>query len=120
MKTMNIAEREIDYYDPQFCGTDNHWSLPSGGFKYCDSIKHFCTEYQAYWTLDVVNSYIKELKEFGFAVIYFDVKDGKCTFHVKRDSNLPDIVCQEIPFTDLTVSVKWFLEEGVLLFPSDH
>ena len=59
--------------------------VPYAGLKYCNSINYFFVEYHAYLTLDVVNSYSHRLKDLEFSVVYFDVKDEICNFHVKED-----------------------------------
>lgn len=110
----------MDYYDPGFNGTDGYWRYPIGDFLYTDSVQYFCIEHKAYWILDVIASYQKQMKGYPFLVLYFDVEDDKCLFYVKEDSDLPDIIKQKIEYTDLKVSIKLFWEGGVCLFPSDH
>jgi hypothetical protein len=107
------------YFDPQFFGTETWWKNPYG-FLYTDSIKDFCEKHKAYWILDVVGSYMSRFKDFNFLVICFDVQDSQCTFYAKEDSGLPNIVEQFIEYTGLIKSIKLYLEEGVLMFPSDH
>ena len=109
-----------DYYDPMFFGTDTWWKHPLWDVIYTDSVKHFAEEYQAWWTVDVVGSYMPQFKKYDFLVLTFDVDNGSCVFTAKEDSDRKPIVTQDIPYTDLTVSIKLFYENGVLLFPSDH
>jgi hypothetical protein len=111
--------KERDYFDPKFYGTENYWKHWMG-FLYTDSLKYFCETYKAFWTLDVVGSYMPDLKDYDFLVICFDVDNGQCNFTVREDSNTPIIIQQFIESTDLTVSVRLFMENKVLLFPSDH
>lgn len=70
--------------------------------------------------MDVVASYLPQLRKYDFLVVYFDVDDGKCCFHVREDSDLPDVLVQHIPFTDLKVSIRFYLIDGMLMFPSDY
>jgi hypothetical protein len=107
------------YYDPEFNGTDNYWKHPFG-LLYTDSVADFAKAYGAYWVLDVVASYLPQIKKYDFLVLYFDVEDSRCLFHAKEDTDLPDIIRQEIEFTDLTVSVKLYFVDGLLMFPSDY
>lgn len=107
-----------EYFDPQYFGTDTWWKHPYG-FLYTDSVKDFCEKHQAYWTMDVVGSYMPKLKDFSFLVICFDVKNRQCHFYAKEDTGLPNVVEQFI-VTDLDVSIKLYLEDKTLMFPSDH
>jgi len=114
------ARPRKDYYDPNFHGTDQYHQYPIGGVLYTDSVGFFCEKYKAWWTLDVVGSYYEQMKTFDFLVLTFDVEGRKATFTASEDVGLPAIINQEIEYTDLTVSIKLFLENGILLFPSDH
>jgi hypothetical protein len=105
-----------EYYDPRFYGTTYWWKHPHG-FLIVDSVKHFCEERRAWWTLDVIGSY---RYDHPFLVIQFDVADGSCLYTAREDSGLPPISTQHIPYTDLDVSIQLYWESGVLLFPSDH
>jgi hypothetical protein len=90
---------KIEYFDPHFFGTETWWKHPYG-FLYTDSLMDFCEKHKAYWTLDVVGSYM--------------------CFYAREDTGLPNVVEQFIEYTDLDVSIKLYLEEKVLMFPSDH
>ena len=107
------------YFDPQYFGTNTWWKHPYG-FLYTDSVKDFCEKHKAYWTMDVVGSYMQNLEDFSFLVICFDVHDSKCQFYAKEDTNKPNIVEQFIEYTDLDVSIRLYLQDKVLMFPSDH
>lgn len=109
----------MDYYDPNSGGTENYWKHPLG-FVFTDDVKEFVEEYKAYWTLDVVGSYMPKFKKYDFLLLTFDVEDSKCTFTAKEDLGQPNIIRQFIPFTDLTVSIKLYLDNGVLMFPGSY
>jgi hypothetical protein len=111
--------KAIEYYDPNYCGTETWWKHPYG-LIYTDSVRDFATKYEAYWTLDVVASYLPEVRQFDFLIVYFDVEGEHCSFHCNEDANFPDIIRQEIEYTDLKVSIKLYLIDGVLMFPSDN
>jgi hypothetical protein len=110
---------ERNYYDPRYNGTDNYWKHPLG-LVYTDSVKAFCIEHQAYWTIDVVASYLPTLRHYPFLVIYFDVDESRCSFYAIEDTGEPDIIRQEIEYTDLKVSIRLYLIDGILMFPSDN
>ena len=110
-----------DYYDPCFYGTETYWKMPYfGEFAYTDSVKSFCTKYEAYWTLDVIASYYKEFKKYSFLVITFDVANSSCIFNAREDTGKKPVRTQNIEYTDLTVSIKLYLTNNVLMFPSDY
>lgn len=113
------------YYDPRFYGTESYWKHPLGRFVFTDSVKHFAEEKQAWWTLDVVGSYMLELKKYPFLILTFVVKDNSCKFAVREDTGKPTIVSQDIPYTDLDENILLYMQrsEGsypVLMFPSDY
>jgi len=111
---------KASYYDPGMYGTENYWKYPYSDLIYVDSVRNFCQEKEAYWLLDVVASYWPKLRNHGFLLITLDVKDGQAMFTVKEDTGKPNIVSQFIEFTDLDVSIQLYLENNVLIFPSDH
>jgi hypothetical protein len=110
----------MSYYDPGFYGTERYYRYPIGNYLFTDSVKYFCEEHEAFWTLDVIGSYMDEMRRHPFLLITFDVKDGKCDFYVQEDTGTKKLIKQHIAFTDLGISVRLYLENGVLLFPSDH
>lgn len=114
-----IILSEKIYYDPYMNGTEVYWTSMFG-FNYTDSVKYFAQIYNAYWTIDLIGSYLPKLKALDFLVIYFDVENNQCNFYVKEDADTPDIVSQFIYYTDLTVSIKLYLTNSVLMFPSDY
>ena len=107
------------YYVSDSHGTQDYWKHPSG-LLYTDSVKDFAEEHGSYWTLDVAGSYLPVLRKHSFLIVFFDVSDNHCTFSAQEDSDLPNVVTQYIPFTDMGVSLKLFLVDGVLMFPSDY
>jgi len=108
------------YFDPNFHGTVQYHRYPIGGVLYTDSVGFFCERYAAWWTLAVVGSYYERMTAHEFLVITFDASGSRASLTVNEDDRTPPITTQEIEFTDLTVSTKLFLENGILLFPSDH
>lgn len=109
-----------EYFDPYLCGTDCYYHHPIGRYNYTDSLRIFAKEHKAYWVLDLIGSYANVFARHDFLVLTIDVKDNKATFTAKEDTDLPLVVTQDIPFTDLDVSIQLYWENGVLLFPSDH
>ena len=126
-----MGENSREYYDPMFCGTENYnlyspFGPASMALKLTDSVIHFAEEKQAYWAIDVVYSYLPKIVEImkkhdtDIVFLHFDVDGGKCEFYGQLDSGKPKFIEQHIEFTDLDVSVMLYLQNGVLMFPSDY
>ena len=99
--------------------SETYWR--DGPLLYTDGVRSMCEENEAYWTLDVVRSYFPQLRNHEFLVVYFDVYDNHtCHFHVRPDSDLPDIVSLSIEFTDLKVSLSMYLIDSVLLMKEEY
>jgi hypothetical protein len=109
----------MNYYDPQFYGTENYYKT-NYGFVYTDSIKDFCRKYEAYWILDLIESYYPKLRKEDFCSVYIDVDDNTAEFYVTDGNSKRKIVKQSIEFTDLSVSIHLYLTDNVLMFPSDY
>jgi len=120
-----------EYYDPRMCGTENyHLYAPLGKYApsilLTDSVVQFAKEKQAFWTLEVIYSHLPKMQkamrdaDTNIIFIHFDVDSQKCEFYAQLDSGLPRHMEQHIDFTDLDVSVELYLENGVLMFPSDY
>lgn len=106
-----------DYYDPSFYGTKNYYKHWTNNIMFTDSVMYFAEKYGAYWLIDVVAFYGPYN---DFLIVTMDVKDDKGTFTVKEDTISPVLIEQVIEFTDLEVSVKFFIENGAMMFPSDR
>lgn len=116
-------EKEREYYDPCMFGTEQYWTHPiyKDSMKYTDSVKMFMREHSAYWTLDVMASYYPKLKGEDFVSFIFDVDTANNTCHFyATDGNKKVLIEQDIEYTDLDVSVKFFFTNNVLMFPSDY
>jgi hypothetical protein len=120
-----------DYYDPRMCGTENyHLYAPFGknglSLLLTDSVKLFAQEKGAWWTVDLIFSHLPQIQktmkvnDTNIIFIHFDVDGSKCQFYAKLDSDMPRLFEQHIEFTDLDVSVELYLQDGILMFPSDY
>lgn len=113
--------KDVKFYDPGFHGTESYHKHMFG-LKFTDSVNFFAKEKGAYWLIDVVASYRRAVGNKPFVVCYLiknKTGDG-AKFSMREDSDRPDFVKQAIQFTDLDVNVKMYLDNGVLMFPSDH
>lgn len=119
---------EIENGLRHFSGGDQiyqHW-LPC--LKYTEGVKYLADKAGAHWLVDVVASYQPEpqvrdnerLQEFQLWQLHVE-SDRSCTITCREDSDEPAIVTQVIPHTDFPLqSIKLYVENGVLLLPSEH
>lgn len=105
----------------QFTGTENyykHWL----GFNYTDGVKYLAEIGQAFWLLDAIGSYQRKFKSRAFQVWELQVKeDRKGVLTMKEDTGTPELVRQEVPYTDFPLeSIKIWLIDGVAILPSEY
>jgi hypothetical protein len=111
-----------------FCGTEcyhRHWS---GRLMWTDGMEFLAEQCGAYWLLDIIASYQGETvicqneRAMEFQVWTLKVLEGrKAVVTMKLDSEEPDLIRQEIEFTDFPMSsVEVWVEGGVALLPSEH
>lgn len=104
-----------------FTGTKNYYRNKNYLFEYTDGIKYLAENGGAYWLLDAIASWQKELDSSRIQFWRLKVNSDKsAVLTCERDSD--DIVCeQKIPFTDFPLSeVMLYLCDGVLLLPSEY
>ena len=97
------------YYRPFFFNT----------MVYTDGVRTFAEQCQAYWVIDLVNSYMKKVQnnhrrtsEWMY-FIQLKVKDNKASVRIYRevDEKKKTVVRQDIPYTDLpNVNIKFYLQ----------
>jgi hypothetical protein len=66
-------------------------------FVYTDGVKYLLEAANCYWLLDAIFSYKKTE---DFQVWSLKVENGSAVLTMKEDSGQPNIVKQEIPYTD--------------------
>lgn len=75
----------------------------------------------AYWLLDLVGSYQPQLRKVPFQIWRIDSKDGRGTVTMRGDSNRPDRVRQEIPYTDFPEGIfEMYFASRVLMLKSEY
>ena len=111
----------------QFTGSENyHRHL---GMQYTDGIKFLADNADCYWLLDAIASYQPALCQnprlFDFQLWELKVSDHSgfnsavltCT---DGDNEVP-VITQQIQSTDFPLlSIRLYVERGVLLLPSEH
>ena len=106
---MNSSTGTEKYYRPFFFNT----------MVYTDGVRTFAEQCQAYWVIDLVNSYMKKIQnnhrrtgEWMY-FIQLKVKDSKASVRIYRevDEKKKTVARQDIPYTDLpNVELKFYLQ----------
>ena len=106
-----------------FCrGTENYYKNKHITFEYTDGVKIFCEKAEAYWLLDLVNSFVKTKPDLnddliGILLTVRENNTAKITF--KKNTKI--LYKQEIPFTDCPIGKwKFFYQEGVLFWHDEY
>ena len=111
----------------QFYGTSQWYKGPFSRFSMTDGI-FFLTENGAAWLIDVLASYQGaklDRQTEGFQLWKLKVTDGSAVVTCQADSNTPNLVKQEIPYTDFPLDEITLYVEGegsnrVCLLTSEH
>jgi hypothetical protein len=83
-----------------------------------DGILAMCQQLGAFWLVDAILSYRRQ-EEVQFWTL--TVKDGGAVLTMNEDSDQPNLVKQEISYTEFPEGVwKFYLMDGVLLLPSEY
>ena len=106
---MNSSTGTGKYYRPFFFNT----------MVYTDGVRTFAEQCQAYWVIDLVNSYMKKIQnnhrrtgEWMY-FIQLKVKDSKASVRIYRevDEKKKTVARLDIPYTDLpNVNIKFYLQ----------
>jgi hypothetical protein len=114
----DLSDLELEL--KQFCGTENyyrHWL----GFNYTDGVKYLAEKAGAYWLLDVVGSYQPQLRNKEFQIWRLDVQNNKGIVTMREDDGLPNIIRQEIPYTDFPLhKFEMYFVDNVLLLKGEY
>ena len=109
-----------------FHGTENYYTNPLYPFMYTDGINYLAENGGAYWLLDVIASWQKELDSSQIQFWRLKVNSDKsAVLTCERDMD-ESVITQQIPFTDFPLSeVTLYLcdmgnAKGVLLLPSEY
>jgi len=120
---MKVTESELRTELGQFIGTENHYKYMFG-LVLTDGAKYLAERAGCFWLLDIIASYRR--KE-PFQVWELKVNrnhaenEPMAVVTMKEDTNEPELVRQEIPYTDFPMdSVKLFLIDNVILLPSEY
>ena len=106
-----------------FTGTENHYRHWLG-ILFTDGVKFLADRAGAYWLIDAIASWQPEIPraEREFQLWELTVgEDRSATLEVRPDSDQPAIINQRIQYTDFPLRlIKLYVENGVILLPSEH
>jgi hypothetical protein len=92
--------------------------------NFTDGIKYLAEKAGAYWLIDAIASWQPELNESDREFQLWELtvnSDNGALLECRRDSGQPAIVTQKIDYTDFPLpSIKLFVQNGVLLLPSEY
>ncbi|MFA5720380.1 MAG: DUF6876 family protein [Acholeplasmataceae bacterium] len=108
--------RDLNQEFSGYTGTDHYYRHMFGA--YTDGVCAMAEKFEAHWLLDIVFSYgIKE----SFQIWEIVSKDNKAVVTMKLDSEMTDVITQEIEFTDFPEGkMKFYLIDGILMLPSEY
>lgn len=104
-----------------FMGGGDQYRHPMFGFLYTEGVQYIAEEAGAYWLLDLVGSYQYRFKNIPFQLWELKVDNRSGVVTMKEDSGQPELVRQEIEYTDYPGDyLKLYFIDGVLLLPSEY
>lgn len=119
--------KEIVYWeDLKFTGTENYYRHALGCYL-TDGVKHMAEELECYWFLDIIVSYLREVKRAGEGCALLHVNKKNCSaVFLLTDLNGEKILSQPIEFTHCKENLRvWILpgdnmNEWIILLPSEY
>ncbi|MCA9731932.1 MAG: hypothetical protein H6696_05510 [Deferribacteres bacterium] len=122
MDNENLAT-EIEQTLLHFTGSEMFYRHAIGNFVYTEGIQYLAEKAQCYWLLDVIGSYqTGKIKAVPFQLWELTVNvQNQGVVAMKEDTDEPELVKQNIPFTDFPLkSVQLYFIDGTLLLPSEY
>ena len=105
----------------QFTGTES-WYKHLSGYLYTDGVLYVAQEGGAFWLIDKILLTTRaknNLQEFG--VWKLEVNEDKSAILVCEDGNYQELYREKIEWTDFPLNeIELWLENGVLILPSEH
>lgn len=106
----------------QFTGTEQYHRITLGKLVVTDGIKYLVDKAQCHWLMDIVESYQHKLKEVPFQIWCLKVnEDDSAVVTCKEDSDQPNLVKQEIGYTDFPLDeIEFYCIDGVILLKTEY
>ncbi|HXE54660.1 MAG TPA: hypothetical protein VN541_16685 [Tepidisphaeraceae bacterium] len=107
----------------QFTGT-TQYHRNFLGMNYTDGVQYLAERAGAFWLIDAIASwqpYVRPV-DHGFQVWELVVHGNRTAeLTARRDAGQEPMAIQKIPYTDFPMkSVELWVEEGILILPSEH
>ena len=117
METKQLTKSDLE----QFVGTEQYYKHWMPGLVFTDGVKYMAEVAGAYWLIDIVASYRRK-EPFQIWELKVDKNaEPMAVVIMKEDSDQPELVRQEIPYTDFPLDgIKLYLIDGVLLLTSEY
>jgi hypothetical protein len=118
-KEATKAQKLYGLYESQSHGSETFYRVPTlaqprANLVITEGVKAFCEEYSAFWTVDLVASYIpklvSEFKEDTFISIDIFRRDNSEACALFTDGDYGEMFHQDIGYTDLKTNVRFFLQ----------
>ena len=109
----------------QFTGTE-HYYKNFLGLLYTDGVQYLAEKVGAYWLIDTIGSYQKKLtkngrlKDFQLWKLTVNVAEKSGILVCREDTGKLPVVTQALEYTDFPFDITLYVENGVLLLPSEH
>jgi len=114
LKTTEIKQGLAQCYS-----TENYWKNSTLHFQYTDGVKYLHESCDAYWLLTAISSH-KRTEPFQVWELMKN-DDNTAVLTMKEDSDQPELVRQEIHFTDFPLErITLYLIDGILILPSEY
>lgn len=116
-QTLPSEVKDAKYYeDYSFYGTDQYHKVTLGKLLATDGAKDCFEKNKCFWIADVISSYLDKLKkreDTFFVARVFKHQDDTADFYIDDgDENI--VVHQKIPYSDLKVNVKMYVQPSSL------
>jgi hypothetical protein len=94
------------------------------GLMFTDGVKYLAERVGAYWLIDAIASWQPEVRKIEPEFQLWELavnEDSSAVLTARRDTHLPVIASQKIPYTDFPPpGISLYVEGNVLLLPSEH
>lgn len=102
----------------QFTGTEHYYRTLFG--RHTDGVQFLACEAGAFWLVDAIFSH-RRREPFQVWRLAVDLEQKTCVLTMQEDTGQPELVRQEIPYTDFPMAeIELWLIDGVLILPSEY
>lgn len=103
-----------------------HWLA---GMRFTEGVQYLAEKAGAFWLVDAIASYQpskqvrsnERLQEFQLWELKVNLAEHTCVLTCREDSDEKPVITQRIEYTDFPLaSIKLYVEDRVILLPSEH